>query len=163
VAAFKDEAAADAAYKELKQGANRRWLDDVAIVVHEGDKVKFKESKDMGGGGGAAGGAAVGALVGLFFPPALVITTVGGAVIGGLAAKLHDANLPDKDLRQLGEHLKPGAAAIVAVVDENMVPQATDALKRLGASVATQGLDPDTVSRLTADSDSDAEPGQAQP
>jgi hypothetical protein len=84
VAAFKDEASADQAYRQLNLGENDPWLADAAIVVHQGNKVKFKESKDMG------------------------------------------------------------------FVDENLVTQATDALKHLGASVTTEGLDADTVNRLKA-------------
>jgi uncharacterized membrane protein len=148
VAAFENEAAADAAYNQLKRGDNRAWLDDVAIIVHEGNKVKFKESKDMGGGKGAAIGGALGALTGLLFPPAFLVVTAAGALIGGISAKLHDANLPSDTLRSLGEQLAPGSAAIVAIVDEGLVSQATDALKRLNAKVSTVGLDADTVSRL---------------
>lgn len=148
VAAFENEAAADGAYHQLKRSANSPWLDDVAIVVHQGHKIKIKESKDMGGGKGAVIGGAIGALTSLLFPPAILLTTAAGAVIGGLSAKLHDANLATGTLKHLGEQLSEGAAAIVAVVDENLVPQATDALKRLGATVSTEGLDADTVSRL---------------
>ena len=112
VAAFENEAAADAAYNQLKRGDNRTWLDDVAIIVHEGNKVKFKESKDMGGGKGAVVGGVIGAVTGLLFPPALLVATAAGAVIGGLTAKLHDANLSNDTLRQLGEQLAPGSAAM---------------------------------------------------
>jgi uncharacterized membrane protein len=150
VAAFKDEASADQAYRQLNLGENDPWLADAAIVVHQGDKVKFKESKDMGFAKGAVAGDAIGVLTGLLFPPAIVLTTMGGAVIGGLGAKLHDANLSDETFKRLGEGLEPGTAAIVAIVDENLVTQATDALKHLGASVTTEGLDADTVNRLKA-------------
>jgi uncharacterized membrane protein len=128
--------------------------------VHQGNKVKIKESKDMGGGKGAVIGGAIGALTSLLFPPAIVLTTVGGAIIGGLGAKLHDANLASGTLKHLGKGLSEGSAAIVAVVDENMVPQATDALKHLGATVSTEGLDDDTVNRLKAAHD--AEPSGAE-
>jgi ATP phosphoribosyltransferase len=97
VAVFESEAAADGAYNQIKRNANNPWLDDVAIVVHHGSKVKIKESKDMRGGKGA----------------------------------------------------------IVAVVSENLVSQAADALKRLGATVTTPGLEADTVSRLKAAHEAD--------
>ena len=148
VAAFENEAAADAAYNQLKRGANSSWLADVAIVVNEGNKVKFKESKDMGGGKGAVVGGAIGAITGLLFPPAIPLFTAAGAAIGGLTAKLHDANLPSETLRKLGEQLTPGSAAIVAIVDETLVAQATDALNRLNAKVSTVGLDAETAARL---------------
>ncbi len=163
VAAFENEAAADEAYNQLKRGANRAWLDDVAIVVHEGNKVKLKESKDMGGGKGAVVGGVIGAVTGLLFPPAIPLFTAAGAAIGGLTAKLHDANLPDDTLRTLGEQLGPGSAAIVAVVDEGMVSQAKDALSRMNAKVSTVGLDSDTVQRLQTTDEPPAPPSAPEP
>jgi uncharacterized membrane protein len=150
VAAFKDEATADAAYHQLKRGANSAWVENVAVVVNEGNKVKFKESRDMGAGKGAVLGGAIGALTMLLFPPAMLITTAAGAVIGGITAKLHDSNLPSDTLRKVGEQLTPGTAAIIVLVDETLVSQSTDALNRLGASVSTVGLDSDTIDRLNA-------------
>jgi uncharacterized membrane protein len=150
VAAFKDEASADQAYRRLKRSENDPWLADAAIIVRQGNKVTFKESKDMGFGKGAVAGGAIGALAALFFPPVIVITTVSGAIIGGLSAKLHDANIPDEKFKRLGQALEPGTAAIVAIVDEGLVNQATDALKRMGATVTTEGLDTETVDRLKA-------------
>jgi uncharacterized membrane protein len=160
VAVFETEAAADAAYNQLKRGENSAWVDNVAVIVHEGSKVKFKELKDMGGGKGAAVGGVIGAVTSLLFPPALLIATAAGAVIGGIAAKLHDSNLPSDMLRKLGEELSPGTAAIVAIVDETLLVQATDALKRLNAKVSTVGLDGDTAERLQAASAGDAAGGQ---
>jgi uncharacterized membrane protein len=86
----------------------------------------------------------------LLFPPALLIATAAGAVIGGITAKLHDANLPSDTLRKLGEQLTPGTAALVAIVDETLVTQAKEALSRLNAKVSTVGLDAETADRLKA-------------
>lgn len=49
----------------------------------------------------------------------------------------------------------------MAVVDENLVSQATDTLKRVGATVTTEGLDPDTVNRLSQHLSSDAQAGKS--
>jgi uncharacterized membrane protein len=149
VGAFNDSASAEAAYKELKRGDNAVWLQDVAVVQRADSKVKFKESQDAGFGKGAVAGALVGALAGLF-TGGIAWVALGGAAIGGIVAKAHDANLTNVSLQKLGESLKAGEAAIVAVVDENMVPQASDALKNLGATVTTEGLDDETVARLNA-------------
>jgi uncharacterized membrane protein len=147
VASFKDSATAESAYHQLKRGDNATWLQDVAVIQRADSKVKFKESQDAGFSKGAVAGAVVGALAGLF-TGGLAWVALGGAAIGGLAAKMHDANLPDATLKKLGEGLRTGEAAIVAVVDENLVPQAEDALKRMGAQVVTEGLDDETVNRL---------------
>jgi uncharacterized membrane protein len=163
VGAFPDEASADAAYKQLKRRENDAWLQDAAIVVHQGDKVKFKESHDMGFGKGAAAGGVLGALTGLLFPPAILIFTVGGALIGGTTAKLHDANLPDSTFRELGAKLAEGSAAIIAVVNESLAAQATDALKRMGATVTVEGLDAETAARLQAGASSGPDASSATP
>lgn len=147
VGSFSDSAAAESAYNQLKRGANSSWLQDVMVVQRADAKVKFKESQDAGFGKGAAAGAIVGAIAGLF-TGGLAWVALGGAAIGGTIAKMRDANMPDKELKKLGEALQSGEAAIVAVVDEGLVSQAEDALKRLGATVVTEGLDEGTVQRL---------------
>ena len=58
----------------------------------------------MGDGKGACVGAVLAAILGLFTG----LTWVGlgaAAVTGGLVAKLHDANLPDKQLKAIGSAL----------------------------------------------------------
>ena len=48
--------------------------------------------------------------------PIGLAATVGGAAIGGLAAKLHDSGFNDERLRRLGQSLQPNTSAILAVI-----------------------------------------------
>lgn len=147
VASFPDSASAESAYDQLKRSANSSWLQDVMVVQRADSKVKFKESQDAGFGKGAVAGAIVGAVAGLF-TGGLAWVALGGAAIGGTIAKLRDANMPDQELKKLGEAMQSGEAAIVAIVDEGLIAQAEAALKRMGAMVVTEGLDEGTVQRL---------------
>ena len=149
VGAFPDSEAAENAYNELKRRDNSGWLQDVALVQRSDSKVKFKEARDAGFGKGAVAGAVVGALAGLF-TGGIAWVALGGAAIGGVIAKAHDGSLPNATLKRLGDALGAGEAAIVAVADERLVAQASDALKSLGATVTTEGLDDETVARLQA-------------
>ncbi len=129
---------------ELKSSKKDIGLHDAAIVRREGDKVKVKETKDMGGGKGAViGGVLAGIATG-------GLSILAGAVGGGLIAKLHDANLSNKDLKALGAALPDGQDAVLAVVDEASGDKVTEMLKQAGAVATTVNLDADTLARLTA-------------
>ncbi len=98
----------------------------------------------MGGGKGAViGGVLAGIVTG-------GLSIVGGALIGGLIAKFHDAALPNKELKALGAALPDGQDAVLAVVDQASGDKVTDMLKKAGATATTLNLDADTVARLTA-------------
>jgi len=101
VAEFNTVEAASAALKTLK---SKMSLKDAAIIRNENGKVIVKETKDMGGGKGTSVGVVLAAILGLFTG----LTWVGlgaAAVAGGLVAKLHDANLPNKELKAIGAAL----------------------------------------------------------
>ena len=123
VAAFKDENTAGEALKALKQARNQGLIKIVDAAVLRKDangKLHIKETADMGGGKGAVIGGVAGAVVGLLAGP-VGWAALGGAVIGGLAAKLHDGGFKDERLKKLGEGLGPGNSAIVAVVEHTWV------------------------------------------
>lgn len=117
VAAYDDEASAEADFTTLK------GLDDVAVVAavvlsrDAGGKVEVKEH----GGGlikrGTAIGAVGGLVVGLFAPPLLLSGVVGAGIGAGVAkiAKHHDEKKLGVDAQ---EWLPNDSSAIVAVVDD---------------------------------------------
>jgi uncharacterized membrane protein len=102
IAAFPDEGRADAALKELEELKKEHTIGilDAAVVRKDPDgKLHVKETEDMGGGRGSVIGGGLGAVLGLLGGPAgLLLTTAGGALIGGLMAKSHDANIPNERL-----------------------------------------------------------------
>src|SRR5512145_3045632 len=120
VAAFKDEKAADQTLNTLKRAQKDKLIKiDNAAVLRKGQngKLHIKETADMGGGKGAALGGVTGAAIGLIAGPTLLVPAAVGALVGGLTAKLRDSGFSDERLKTLGENLKPGSSAIIAVVE----------------------------------------------
>ena len=144
VAEFNSDAAASAALKALK---GQLALKDAAIVRNENGKVKVKETKDMSGGKGASVGVVLAAILGLFTG----LTWVGlgaAAVTGGLVAKLHDANLSNKQLKSIGTALAANQSVLVLVVEQGQGAAAKSALAGVGAAAIVEDLSGDLVARL---------------
>jgi uncharacterized membrane protein len=144
VAEFNTDAAASAALKVLK---GQLPLQDAAIIRNEDGRVKVKETRDMGGGKGASVGVVLAAILGLFTG----LTWVGlgaAAVAGGLVAKLHDTNLPNKELKTIGTALTADKSVLVLVVDQGQGEAAKKALADVGAAAVVEGLDENVVARL---------------
>ena len=153
VAAFQDEKAAKSALKELKQ-ASRDGLIKIenAAVLRKDEKGKLhiKETHDMGGGKGAALGGVGGAAIGLVAGAALAAPVVVGALVGGLVAKLRDSGFSNKRLEAMGEGLKPGTSAIIAVVEHTWVAKVEEALAEAQAEVITAEIQSDIANQLEA-------------
>jgi uncharacterized membrane protein len=153
VAAFQDEKAAKSALNELKQ-ASRDGLIKIenAAVLRKDEKGKLhiKETQDMGGGKGAALGGVGGAAIGLIAGAALAAPVVVGALVGGLYAKLRDSGFSNERLESMGEGLKPGTSAIIAVVEHTWVAKVEEALAEAQADVVTAEIQADIADQLEA-------------
>ena len=151
VAAFQDEKSAAQALKALKQAQREKLIKiDSAAVLHKDEKGKLhiKETADMGGGKGAALGGVAGAAIGLIAGPALLVPAAVGALVGGLSAKLRDSGFSDERLKTLGENLKPGSSAIIAVVEHRWVAEVEKAMAEAGADAVTAALGADIAAQL---------------
>jgi uncharacterized membrane protein len=155
VAAFQDEQGADGALKELRtiQSQGVIKIDDAAVMRRDkNNKLHIKESADMGGGKGATIGGVTGAVFGLLAGP--VGWGLGiGALVGGLAAKLHDTGFPQERLEQVGQGLRPGTSALVVVLEHTWVRKVEQELEQQGADVLTESLRRDIASQLEAGRD----------
>ena len=91
--------------------------DGVILVTRdESGEVQIADTGDELGRKGAGWGGGVGVLVGLAAPPMLASIAVGaaaGGVVGHFAKKKVDSGLEEG----MGDKLKPGTAAIVAMID----------------------------------------------
>lgn len=153
VAAFKDEQTAKEALNALKKAQREKLIKiDNAAVLRKDEKGKLhiKETADMGGGKGAALGGVAGAVIGLIAGPALLVPAAVGALVGGLTAKLRDSGFSDARLKALGEGLKPGSSAIVAVVEHTWQAQVEQALAQAGADLVTAAISADISQQLDA-------------
>jgi uncharacterized membrane protein len=153
VVAFQDEKAAKEALKNLKQAQKEKLIKiENAAVLHKDEKGKLhiQETADMGGKKGAALGGVAGAAIGLIAGPALLVPMAVGALVGGLTAKLRDSGFSDERLKTLGENLKPGSSAIVAVVEHRWVADVEKALEEAGTDAMTAALGADIAEQLEA-------------
>ena len=86
---------------------------------------------------GAWTGAGVGALVGLIFPPAIIGSAIVGAGAGGLAGHL-TRGLSRGDLKDLGQELEAGTAAVIVLGESKIEEQLEKALKRANKLIEKQ-------------------------
>lgn len=151
VAAFKDIDGASNALKTLQDAKREKFItiEDAAVITKDANgKVKIKDTADMGAGKGATIGAITGGVIGLLAGPVGWVA-LGGGVIGGLAAKLHDSGFPDDQLKQLSAGLTPNSSALVAVIDHVWVAEVERELASQQADLVTQTLSNDIHQQLT--------------
>ena len=78
---------------------------------------------------GAWTGAGVGALVGIVFPPAILGSAIVGAGAGGLVGHLRKGISRD-DLKELGDELEGGTAAVIVIGESKIEEQLEKAMTR---------------------------------
>lgn len=153
VVAYKDDKSAEEALKALKQAQKEKLIriENAAVLrKDEKGKLHIKETADMGGKKGAALGGVAGAVIGVIAGPALLVPAAVGALIGGLTAKLRDSGFSDARLQQVGEGLKPGSSAIIAIVEHTWVEDVKKALAQEEADMFAEALSADISEQLDA-------------
>jgi uncharacterized membrane protein len=133
VAKFKDEGGAKDSISAVKD-AGIKLADQVVVLNNGQGNLTFKEGKDAGGGKGFVYGGATTAVLGVLLGP-VGWTVMGGALVGGLVAKLHDAGIPTRDIEALGRSLEPGHAAAIAVAQEGDQERVQQILHDFGGDV----------------------------
>ncbi|MCG5219822.1 DUF1269 domain-containing protein [Streptosporangium soli] len=115
--AYNDVATANEVRDKLidLQRENLIELADIVVAERTDDgKIKLHQSHNTIGIG-AAGGALWGGLIGLLFFMPLVGMAVGAAT-GATAGALSESGIDDGFMRELGERLRPGSAALFILV-----------------------------------------------
>ena len=106
---------------------------DSAVIRKEDDgKVRVTKTEKPTQHG-AWTGAGVGALVGLIFPPAVIGSAIIGAGAGGLTGHLSRG-----DLKDLGDELEAGSAAVIVLGESNIQEQLEQATKRANKLIEKQ-------------------------
>ena len=96
------------------QKAHLLELDDMVVIERREDgKVKLHQPSLAGAG--AASGALWGGLIGLIFLMPLFGMAIGAAS-GAAAGAVSDYGIDDKFMKELGEGLAPGSAAVLLLV-----------------------------------------------
>ena len=151
VAAFSEEKAAKAALQELKAAKRAKLIDivDAAVIRRdEKNKLHIKETGDLSGGQGAMFGGALGLTLGILAGPGALVAGAAGALIGGIASKLRDSGFSNDRLKEIGEALKPGTSAIIAVVEHRWVGELENLMAEAGADIVTEALKEEIAAQL---------------
>src|SRR3954465_15946766 len=119
VATYGDSAAAEAAWKSLKQlvADDVVEVEALALVSRDTDGKIHAEDPSRETGKGAKIGAVGGAVIGLIFPPSLLATSALGAGLGGGAGALMDRVAKRKIKTEVEWSLPAGGLCVVVVLD----------------------------------------------
>lgn len=130
-------------------------LEDAALARRD-DKGRLRIQQALpttsaGAASGAAGGALWGTLLGLLTLNPLAgfaVGTAAGAAAGAVGGKLTDLGIDDDLIRQIGEQLQPGKAALFALVRRSTSDKVTEALKHYSPKVLYTNLSRDREEEL---------------
>jgi uncharacterized membrane protein len=139
--AYPDFATAEKVREELIKATKEHLvqLEDAVIVEHQADgKIKLHQVVGTTGAG-AAGGAMWGGLIGLLFLAPLVGMAVGAAS-GAATGKMTDLGVNDNFVKDLGEKLQPGTAALIALGSTDARDKVIDRVKPYGGEVVQTSL-----------------------
>jgi uncharacterized membrane protein len=149
--AYPDLGTAEQVRAELVQATKERILslEDAVLVEHRSDgKIKLHQAMSTSGAG-AAGGALWGGLIGLIFLAPLFGMAVGAAS-GALAGKATDAGVNDRFMKDLGEALPPGGAALIALGRTDARDKLIERVRPYGGEIIQTSLSKDEEDQLRA-------------
>ncbi len=101
---------------------------DAAVIEKEDGKVHVHKTEKPTQHG-AWTGIAVGAVAGILFPPSIIGTAVAGGLTGGVIGHLRKG-MSRSDLKDLGEALDDGDAALIVIGESKVEEQIERAVKR---------------------------------
>lgn len=124
-------------------------LDDMVVITRGDDgKVKLHQSTSVAGTG-AAGGALWGGLIGLLFLAPLMGMAVGAAA-GGAAGALTDLGVDDTFMKDLGQQLGAGGAAVLVLVRRSTPDKVLPRISEYGGHVLQTSLSTEAENSLKA-------------
>jgi uncharacterized membrane protein len=147
--AYDDVATAQMVRNKLLELQTRRLitLEDAVVVERRPDgKVKLHQARSMTGAG-AAGGALWGGMIGLLFLMPFVGAAVGAGV-GALAGSTVDSGGDDNFMRQIGEELTPGKAALFILVVSSTPEKVLPEVAPYGGHIITTNLSSEAEENL---------------
>jgi uncharacterized membrane protein len=130
VATYPNQDAAEADYEAIWKlhHTGRVGTYDAALVTRdEAGKIHIHK-REKPTQHGAWTGIGVGAVIGLVFPPAIIATAAAGGVVGGLIGHL-EKGMSRKQVKDIGEHLESGRAALVVIGPELLKDVLGDAVQ----------------------------------
>jgi uncharacterized membrane protein len=114
-------------------------LEDAVVVVREQNgKVKLRQLYNLTAAGAASGGF-WGALMGLIFLNPLFGFAIGAAA-GAISGALRDVGIDDGFMKQLGQTLKPGTAALCILIRHMTPDKVVEELQKFGGTLIKTNL-----------------------
>jgi uncharacterized membrane protein len=147
--AYPDEATAAQVRDTLAEAMKEHIieLDDAVVVTRDAEgKIKLHQAGSTTAAG-AAGGALWGGLIGLIFLVPLLGMAVGAAS-GAAAGALSDAGVDDNFMKELGNKLEPGTAALIVLVRKATPDKVLERIKPFGGNVLQTSLSAEQEARL---------------
>ena len=111
-------------------------FDSAVIRKEEDGKVRVTKTEKPTQHG-AWTGAGIGALVGLIFPPAVLGAAIVGAGAGGLTGHL-SGGVSRGDLKELGDELESGTAAVIVLGESKLEEQLEKATARANKLISKE-------------------------
>ncbi len=139
--AYPDEATARKVVGELLELRKEHLIDleDVVIATRKDNgKIKLHQ-RFSPTGAGAAGGALWGGLIGLLFFAPLLGMVVGGAA-GAAGGSLSDYGIDDNFMKELGEKLPDGGAALFVLVSSATPDKVIPRISEYGGHILHSSL-----------------------
>lgn len=130
---------------------------DAAVIENDGEKVHVHKTEKPTQHGAWAG-IGVGALCGVLFPPSILAGAAVGGVAGGLIGHFREG-MPRGELKDFGQTLGAGQAAIVVIAESKVAEQLEKDLTRANKVLEDQ-VDAD-ADELKKELDEAAKQGEA--
>jgi uncharacterized membrane protein len=122
-------------------------LDDVAYAYKDDKgKVRIHQAISLTGAG-AASGALWGTLIGMLFLMPIAGLAIGAGT-GALAGKLSDVGINDDTIKQIGEQLQQGKAALFVLARSATTDRVIEAIKPFNPTVIQTSLSHDREEEL---------------
>jgi uncharacterized membrane protein len=125
-------------------------IEDAAIVAKDASgRIRIHQTRDVGPGQGAMVGTWLGMFAGLLFMAPLVGAALGAA-IGGIWAKLRDIGISDREMKEMGENLVPGSAALFLLFEPLAPTTLVREMHRFNGKVLRSTLPDDLTGEISA-------------
>jgi uncharacterized membrane protein len=112
--------------------------DAVVVVRDERGRVRLRQMYNLTAAGAISGGF-WGALIGLIFLNPLFGMAIGAAA-GAVSGALRDVGIDDNFMKELGQTLKPGTAALCVLIRQMTPDKVVEEIKQFGGTLIQTNL-----------------------
>src|SRR5215475_2152497 len=112
--------------------------DAVVVVRDQKGRVKLRQMYNLTAAGAVSGGF-WGALIGLIFLNPLFGFAIGAAA-GAISGALRDVGIDDNFMKELGQTLKPGTAALCVLIRQMTPDKVVEEIKKFGGTLIQTNL-----------------------